>query len=637
MGFPVREKGEMGALPRSPRAARPAPMRRAPAFLMMLLLAGCLPLPRSSPLPPIRRFRVDYSPTPSLPRLLQADLVIVQPVLPASDLEALAAAGVRAIAYLSIGEAEADDPAPPTLPPACILGTNPHWGSHYVDPRCPEWQTLVISRAQALRHAGYAGLLLDTVDTAVLFPETAPAMAALICRIRTEAGGFLVQNRGFPLLRESAACIDAVLYEDLSARYDFETGQYVYEEQDPRPVLPYRDRLTLLALDYVPRDQPERARRACARARSLGFLGYIAYDVYLHEDGAFCDEVLSSSPCPGLFRIGLGEDPERLLNGYDPEAPPVREALRPDVAVAWLNGYRDPATGRVQGDLSYFRDWAARGRFAEWGARGYELMIITWENYDGQNPAYGPPTFGDYHISEAFVQDVAELSTMLADHPRTVYFVLATEFSTYPACRYDRSCADPLRYSDRYNAVTREYYDQLIPRLREAMAAIRARAPWAQVGIGFGGWLATFDENTPGEKAGRSLIRLFDPLIRESDWVFFQSMIGRQAAENGGLGNPDQIRMNVEFFAPYGKPIGLAHYNPGLPYAERLDVMREDLLRMLDPHWRAEMRARGLRLFAFMRYGPMKYNGYGVLDLAAGFADRFRETGGCVFLPLVAR
>ena len=341
--------------------------------------------------------------------------------------------------------------------------------------------------------------------------------------------------------------------------------------------------------------------------------------------------------CDIPFRIGLGEDPERILNAWDPDGWYVFQALQPDLVVAWLNGYRDPSSGRVIGDLSYFRDWAARGRFAEWGAMGVELMIITWENYDGQSAYYGPPTYGDYHISAQFLEDIAGLAERLADYPRAVYFVLATEFSTYPACRYDPTCSDPLRYSDRYNAITREYYDQLIPRLQEAMSTIRSRAPRAQVGIGFGGWLATFDENTPEEKAGRSFIRLFEPLIRGSDWIFFQSMIGRRAAENGGLGNPDQIRMNVEFFAPYGKPIGVAHYNPGLPYAERLDVMQEDLLRMLDPLWQAGVRAHGLRLFAFMRYGPMRDHEYNVLDLAVEFAGRIRTAGGCVYLPLILR
>uniref|UniRef100_UPI002ADE3694 hypothetical protein n=1 Tax=Thermoflexus sp. TaxID=1969742 RepID=UPI002ADE3694 len=296
----------------------------------------------------------------------------------------------------------------------------------------------------------------------------------------------------------------------------------------------------------------------------------------------------AAAGCPA-FRIGLGDDPGRLIDGDDPDAPPVLAALHPDLVVAWFNGYYDPISNTVRGDLSYFYDWANDGRFARWAARGYDLMIITWENYDGQSAYYGPPTRGDYHISSQFVQDVQALAALLSGYPRTVYFVLATEFSTYPACRYTLDCSTPLAYSDRYNATTREYYDALIPRLGEAMAGIRSRLPRAQIGIGFGGWLATFDVDTPQEKAGRSLIRLFDPLIAQSDWIFFQSMIGRLPHENGGLGNPDQIRINVELFSTYGKPIGLAHYNPGLPGAERLDVMRDDLLRMRNPAWIREM------------------------------------------------
>jgi quinol monooxygenase YgiN len=49
------------------------------------------------------------------------------------------------------------------------------------------------------------------------------------------------------------------------------------------------------------------------------------------------------------------------------------------------------------------------------------------------------------------------------------------------------------------------------------------------------------------------------------------------------------------------------------------------------------MQSRGLRLFAFMRYGPMKDNREGILDLAAAFAARFRGSPGCVYLPLIRK
>ncbi len=239
-----------------------------------------------------QRYAVDYSDTPNLTHLAQADLAIVQPVLSEEGIRRLEGGGTRVIAYLTIGEAEPDDPALAELQAAgCILGQNPNWGSFYVDARCPQWQDLVLTRARALRNTGYAGFLLDTVDTAELFPETKGGLVELIRRLQQEVGGYLVQNRGFAVLESTAPYIQAVMYEDLSTRYDFALGQYVYHEQDPAPVQAYRGRLALLALDYAPADRPALAWRACERARALGFVGYVAYDVNLDAGGAFCDEV----------------------------------------------------------------------------------------------------------------------------------------------------------------------------------------------------------------------------------------------------------------------------------------------------------------------------------------------------------
>ncbi len=272
-------------------------------WVLLATLGGCLKPPgpaqpiqaRTPPWVP-QRFAVDYSDTPNLSHLAQAELAIVQPVLSEEAIRKLAQGGTRVIAYLSVGEAEPDDPALPDLRAAgCILGRNPNWGSFYVDARCPQWQDLILERARALRRAGYAGLLLDTVDTAELFPETAEGMVTLIRRLSQEVGGYLVPNRGFAVLEAIAPYIHAVLYEDLSTRYDFARGLYLYEEQDPTPVLPYADRLALLALDYVPADRPALARRACERARALGFVGYVAYNVNLEAGGEFCDRI---SPPP---------------------------------------------------------------------------------------------------------------------------------------------------------------------------------------------------------------------------------------------------------------------------------------------------------------------------------------------------
>ncbi|MCS7284655.1 MAG: hypothetical protein NZ527_02955 [Hydrogenobacter thermophilus] len=120
----------------------------------------------------------------------------------------------------------------------------------------------------------------------------------------------------------------------------------------------------------------------------------------------------STSPQPTpqpqyrTVKFGLGEDPERLINAYDPDGRRVLDILKPDIVCAWVNGGRDISGRLYTPSLSYIRDWASKGRFYEWSQSGYELMFITWENYDGQNPDLGIPTYGDWHISDVFLSDL---------------------------------------------------------------------------------------------------------------------------------------------------------------------------------------------------------------------------------------
>ena len=322
------------------------------------------------------------------------------------------------------------------------------------------------------------------------------------------------------------------------------------------------------------------------------------------------------------IRFGLGDDPSKLIDGMDPEGAAVWEALRPDLACAWLNGTR---SGEAIGStIGHFHEWHNSGRLAAWGEAGVGLLVITWENYDGQNPALGEPTFGDYHLSDRFVEDLAALCGMLRGYPAPLFFALATEQSTYTACRYDRTCADPLRYSDRINETTIEYFGPLRDRLQEAVALVRAEVPGAWVGPCFGGWLVTFAE-------GRDFLRFFEPVIAASNMVFFQSMIGHRPDE--GYGNPQQILDNLRFFAPYGKPLGVAHY---MPVNQREDVVAADMREMASVGWIRTAEALGLRLFAFLYYGCVKANRYGGLDGLRRFRGmlQMRHT---LYLPMVRR
>ncbi len=401
-----------------------------------------------------QRYAVDYRDAPDLSHLAQAELAIVQPVLSEDEVRGLEQGGTRVVAYLTIGEAEPNDPALSDLRAAgCVLGQNPNWNSFYVDARCPQWQNLILDRARTLRSAGYAGLLLDTVDTAELFPETAEGLVELIRRLSQEVGGYLVQNRGFVVLDETAPYIHAVLYEDLSAGYDFARGLYLYHEQEPARALPYRDRLALLALDYAPADRPALAWRACARARALGFVGYVAGDVNLEAGGQFCDQVTppqayratpqgvfrGDEPVPlyGLNWFGM-ETPDRAPHGLWvgravadfltqirelgftalrlPLSPHVLTPGRPTPQWARMMDYPDDAYD----GLLYFLTEAQRAGL---------YVLLDFHTYDpnligGKLP--GRP-YGDQYTKEDWLQDMRRMAGIALSFPNIIGIDLCNE------------------------------------------------------------------------------------------------------------------------------------------------------------------------------------------------------------------
>lgn len=249
------------------------------------LLLGQEP-PIQSRLEGIATYAVYYGSDPQeAAKLVNFDLAIVQPYLPNSALKLLKEAGVKVVAYLSIGEAEPNHPVPKDW----ILGQNPNWGSYFVDARKPGWQEWVLGQAKSYLERGFDGLFLDTLDTADLFPEVGPGLVALVRKLREAfPKAILVQNRGFRLLPETATLIDAVMYENFSAMYDFKAKAYGPVEGDPSVVLPYAKRgLVVLTMDYALPEQEDLVRRAYVRAREFGFIPYvsvIALDrVFLHN------------------------------------------------------------------------------------------------------------------------------------------------------------------------------------------------------------------------------------------------------------------------------------------------------------------------------------------------------------------
>ena len=207
-------------------------------------------------------------------------LAIVQPdTLTPAELAVVHQSATLVVAYLSVGEAEPDRAwyKDGRVDQAWILGKNENWGSFFVDAGQPGWQKLMVDLAGESIRQGYDGVFLDTVDTVDVYPKTKAGMIALIQQLRAAyPQALLVMNRGFSVVKEVAGDVDAVMFEDLSTTYNFESKTYAYADDTATALamatLSQNTSMPILALDYAPPDNPGMAYRAVQVARSYGFI-----------------------------------------------------------------------------------------------------------------------------------------------------------------------------------------------------------------------------------------------------------------------------------------------------------------------------------------------------------------------------
>jgi len=207
-------------------------------------------------------------------------LAIIQPdTLTPDELSALRQKGTLVVAYLSVGEAEPNRPwyTDGRVDPKWLLGKNENWGSDYVDASQPGWQKLMHDLTGEYLQQGFDGIFMDTVDTVDAFPKTKPGMLALIRSLRTAyPQALLVMNRGFALAEQLAPELDAIMFEDLSTTYNFETKEYASADNagtaEEMVALEKKTGLPILALDYAPPNNPALAQQAVQTARRYGFI-----------------------------------------------------------------------------------------------------------------------------------------------------------------------------------------------------------------------------------------------------------------------------------------------------------------------------------------------------------------------------
>jgi len=265
-------------------------------FALLALLGGLLaatPLVLASPstAAPLASVAFFYGPAIPWAELRAFDLAVVEPDhLPPGPLPALGS--TRLAAYVSLGEVQPTRAYAARIPRRWLRGHNPAWGSWLIDQAQPGWPAFVAEEIIGpLWQRGLRTFFLDTLDAYhrhARSPEARAAQEAGLVAVlgelvRRYPGIRFVFNRGFEILPQTHAWVDAVAAESLYRRYEPETGRYVeVPEADRRWLLDRLDevreryRLPTIAIDYVPAGERTLARETAARIAAHGVVPWVS-------------------------------------------------------------------------------------------------------------------------------------------------------------------------------------------------------------------------------------------------------------------------------------------------------------------------------------------------------------------------
>lgn len=199
------------------------------------------------------------------------------------------------LGYVSIGEVHNFDELLPELRAEnAILAKNNVWDSYIVDVRNKTWRNYILKeKIPALVKAGFDGVMIDTVDSAIAF-ETPDApqyagmyysAATLIHDIRRNYPDLKIMiNRGFALLDALDGDVDYVLAESVYAKIDPKTSRpSVWDESEQKPVVALLHRamknnpqLKVYTLDYWDISDVQGINSIYQTQRSRGFIPYVA-------------------------------------------------------------------------------------------------------------------------------------------------------------------------------------------------------------------------------------------------------------------------------------------------------------------------------------------------------------------------
>lgn len=340
---------------------------RSVAKRLLAALALCVggPAVQAAVLTPPSSVAFWYADEPPISELAQFDWAVVEPGhMTASDVKTLRKLGSEPFAYVSVGEFDGSkaDITKAGLDKAVSPVRNDSWNSQVMDLTAPAWREHLLRRAKQLQAQGYGGLFLDTLDSFTLLPEKSreaqrAGLASFLRELHKQQPKLkLFFNRGFEVLPELDGVAAAVAFESLYAGWDAAAKRYrPVPEADRQWLLgqlqPLRAKgIPLVAIDYLPPERREEARKLAKRLRDEGFIPFIS--------------------TPDLNSMGISNievQPRRVALVYDP-----REGdLADNAGHTYLGGLLEY--------LGYRVDYLpANSAMPEYRFSGLYAGVITW-------------------------------------------------------------------------------------------------------------------------------------------------------------------------------------------------------------------------------------------------------------------
>ncbi len=205
----------------------------------------------------------------------------------------------KIFAYVSIGEVDKNRSYYSMLKKEWILGENKLWKSKLLNLANSEYQNFLIDNViKKLIEEGYQNFFFDTVDSYQLLglnskmkSQYEDDIVLFLKKLKNKYPNIkIILNRGFEIIDKVHPYIDGVLFESLFFGLDNKTLDYSQVSQKDRDWLLTKVKkiqsynLIVIALDYLPSTQKEKAREVAQKIKSLNIVPYIG-DRYLHEVG----------------------------------------------------------------------------------------------------------------------------------------------------------------------------------------------------------------------------------------------------------------------------------------------------------------------------------------------------------------